>query len=189
MSKQLNQSHSLLLAALPLIILVCSTGLAGWQGVQSHPLVIGSYPRLHQSITNLPVDMNSKATEKQQAISRQNLTDPFFRYRKPMPEKNVVKVMNLEEIQLTTIAQGENGRYCIVNGKIFHENQSGKGFIVKKISREKVAFQTSLDNFSLLPGQKTAVQAGKQVPVKKMTKTSQPALNEESVVSDLQQSI
>lgn len=85
---------------------------------------------------------------------------------------------NLEEIHLTTIAQGKQGRYCIVNGEIFQEKQAGKSFIVEKIAPGQVDFQTSLESFFLLPGQKTAIQAGKRLPLEKVAVSAPLPLDE-----------
>lgn len=166
MSMQINHMRSVLQLALPLLLLIGSAGLAVWQGCRVAPLPIDNQLVLHQSLTNIPPAMAAESRPLVKDVGK----DPFFRTAQgPDAEGTpIVDMANLEEIHLTTIAQGKQGRYCIVNGEIFHEKQQGKSFTVTQIAQEQVDFQTSRQSFFLLPGQRAAIQAGKLVPLEKV---------------------
>lgn len=67
----------------------------------------------------------------------------------------------LKEIQLTTIAQGKLGSYCLVNGNIYQEGVKGDGFTVELISPGEVVFSTPAQTFTLEPGGKVTLERGK----------------------------
>lgn len=176
MSMQITHMRSLLQLSLPPLLLVCSISLAIWKGLQTTPLPAGSQLVLHQTLTNAP----PKLPEIKQNSAKQSGSDPFFRDNKEVNAelKAISQMTNLEEIHLTTIAQGKQGRYCIINGEIFHEKQGGKGFIVDQIAGNKVDFQTSFESFILMPGQRAAIQSGKLVPLDKVASNSPVPLME-----------
>ncbi len=169
MSMQVNHIRHLLQAALPLLFLIGSVSLATWSGLQSTTFPTGTRLVLHHALTTMPPALSEMGQETNQTLADHVGSDPFFRNLKKGTGEtlNNQEIANLEEIHLSTIAQGKQGRYCIINGKIFHEGQEGKGFIVKEIAKGQVVFQTSLQNFPLIPGQKAAIQAGRLVPMEK----------------------
>jgi len=176
----INHMRSMLQLALPLLLLVGSASLAIWQGCRITPLPAGSQLVLHQTLATMPPEIS----EVSQPLQKQARKDPFFRQSDNIHGElpTIAEVANLEEIHLTTIAQGKQGRYCIVNGEIFHENQQGKRFTVEKITQEQVDFQTSRQSFVLLPGQRAAIQSGKLVPLEKVAvNTSVPLMDHESL--------
>lgn len=166
MSMQINHIRSMLQISLPLLLLVSLAGLATWKSLQPASLSVANPLALHQTLTSLPAEFPSV---RPIAVKRSG-NDPFFRSPQVADESGttIAEPAYLQEINLTTIARGKHGRYCIINGEIFHEKQVGKSFIVEKITEDQVAFQTSLENFVLYPGQKTAIQSGRLVPLEKV---------------------
>ena len=180
MSMQINHMRSVLQLALPLLLLIGSSSLAIWQGCRITPLPVESQLVLHDSLTSMPPEVSAESRPVPKHVGK----DPFFRIADGSDKEltAIVDVANLEEIHLTTIAQGKQGRYCIVNGEIFHERQQGKGFTVEKITQEQVDFQTSRQSFALLPGQRAAIQSGKLVPLEKVAiNTSDPLMDQENL--------
>ena len=176
MSIQINHIRSVLLVSLPLLLLVVSVCFATWEGLQSTPFFSESRLMLHQALIKMPPE----PSEISKTSPERSGSDPFFHNPAEVDGavKGILEMTNLEEIHLTTIAQGKQGRYCIVNGEIFHEKQAGKSFIVDKIAQGQVDFQTNLESFFLLPGQKTAIQAGKRVSLEKVAVSTLPPLDE-----------
>ena len=167
---------------LPLLLFIGSASLAVWQGYRIIPLPVGDQLVLHHSLTNMPPEIAISA--ERQSLPKQVDKDPFFRTADARHEEltAIADLTNLEEIHLTTIAQGKQGRYCIVNGEIFHEKQQGKSFTIEKIAQEQVDFQTSRQSFVLFPGQRAAIKSGTLVPLEKVAvNVSDPLTNQKNL--------
>ncbi|MCP3890156.1 MAG: hypothetical protein GY702_14985 [Desulfobulbaceae bacterium] len=164
MSMPVTHIRGLLLAGLPLILFVCSIGLAIYGAMQNRPLSTGSGVILHQALSNIPSKNGEIDLDKFDLTTRYRGKDPFFRTEKESPSEPVLSSVSLEELHLTTIARGKRGRYCTVNGQIFYEGQTGKGFSIKKIEQDRVLFVTTIESFNLVPGQKVALESGRLVP-------------------------
>lgn len=168
MSMQMNNPKGLILNALPMIVCVGAVAAAIWAGVQSTPRGNGPTLVLHPALTNTPPESTRRALDLVKIPAIAETADPFLRLPS-LSEKEQVQVpaalMKITEIHLTTIAEGTNGRYCLVNGKIFSEGKAGEGFTIKEINKEKVVFRTGLEEFSLKPGQQAAVQGEHLVPL------------------------
>lgn len=180
MSMPISHMRNLLQLALPLLVLVTSTALALWQGYQPPALPLGSSLVLHQSLVRMPAEPAAVSRPLPQVGGK----DPFWRTVEAPPYdlSTVVETANLEEIHLTTIAQGKQGRYCIVNGEIFNEKQQGKSFTIETISPDQVSFRTSRQSFVLFPGQRAAIQAGVLVPLEKVAiNASGPLMDQENL--------
>lgn len=167
MSMPVNNMRPMLLSPLPLVILVISVSIVIWLLTQSKPLATGTRLSVHQALQNIPdKDINKYLSE---LIPANTFTgrDPFF--RSPTPQKiepavsteSIDAATELREIQLTTIAHGKLGSYCLVNGNIYHEGHTGDGFTVELISPDEVVFRTSVQTFSLEPGGKVTLEGGK----------------------------
>ena len=191
MSMQVNHLRHLLQASLPLIFLVGSLSLATWSGLQATQLFTGSDLVLHQALTTMPQTLSAIGHKTGQTLAGHSGSDPFFRNLKVVTREVLTsqEIANLEEIHLSTIAQGKQGRYCIVNGTVLHEGQVEKSFIVREIAKGQVVFQTSLEIFSLIPGQKAAIQAGRLVPIENEAVESQLSRQEKVATPDEQQRI
>lgn len=174
MSMPVNHIRSLLLTVLPLLLGVIAVGIAVWLGVQTKPLSAGSGLTLHQALTNLPSQSVTDDVGVQNQLEQFQGIDPFFRLKKEIiPTKGVEQEVTLEELHLSSIAEGKGGRYCLLNNQIYHEGQTGKGFKITQISPNRVHFTTSVESFTLVPGQKAAIEGGKLVPFEKeLTKIS-----------------
>ncbi len=165
MSMSIKKYQNILLSGLPVILLLIAVGLVAWKTMQVEIIPTGSRLTLHQAFRNvqernaLPADSVKPAQDKKPAAR-----DPFFRHKIPVKEEfqpvNIKENYKLVEITLTTIAQGTRGNYCMVNGKIFHEGQTGDGFSVEKIESDRVIFSTSGESFVVEPGQKLILESG-----------------------------
>lgn len=165
MPMSVNHTRSLFFAGLPLILGCCALGVAIWLGIQPQSLPTGSALMLHQALSNLPAESETSRENLLASIKGFTGMDPFFR---PPPKEPMVvasEPVALEELHLTTIAQGIDGKYCLISGRIYHEGQAGNGFLIKKIQPEKVYFETNLATFTLQPGQKVALESGKPIPI------------------------
>lgn len=180
MSMPVNNIRSLVLAGLPLILGTGAIALAVWTGLQTRPLPAGSGVTLHQALNNLPPELSAVISEENTPKKTQEGEDPFFRPQQKKPTQRVEQSINLEEVHLTTIARGNNGRYCLINGRIFYEGEEGSGFTITHIAPDKVYFETTFETFSLVPGQKVALEAGMLVPMEKLEtkdKLAEPPLS------------
>jgi hypothetical protein len=168
MSMPVNNIRATVLAGLPLILLVVAVCVVVWLNTKSTPFSTGTRLHVHQALMNIPEEDTTAQLKKflPQIISTGR--DPFFRPATPQP-LDPVKTDHtpitaiLQEIHLTTIAQGKIGNYCLVNGKIYHEGQQGEGFTVGKINEREVVFSTPLQTFNLKPGKKVTLESGKLI--------------------------
>lgn len=179
MSMPVNHVRSLLLAALPIILGICALALGAWLGLQSKQMPTGSSVMLHQALSNLPPGTGTSDDNLSASSAPSFGKDPFFRPLPKLPPATTAEPSEpiaLEELHLTTIAQGKVGKYCLISGRIYHEGQAGNGFLITEIAPGKVHFETTIASFTLVPGQKIALESGKPVPIEaKDTTTTQQA--------------
>ncbi len=168
MSMPVKNFRAVLLSTLPMILLLITVLLVAWLIMQPEMLPAGKQINLHQIIRNAP-NQSSVFTSTGSSFRRDEtaLRDPLFRKKDPrqeMPQPIEFKEPEeLVEITLTTIARGAHGKYCMLNGKIFHESQKGAGFTVQKIHPDHVIFSTAEQSFALKPGQKITLDSGRAV--------------------------
>ena len=168
MSMPVNNIRASVLAGLPLLLLVVAVCIAVWLNTKSRPFSTGSRLHVHQALMNIPEEDTTAQLKSFLPKVMSSGRDPFFRPATPQP-LDPVKIDNnpitavLQEIHLTTIAQGKIGNYCLVNGKIYHEGQQGEGFTVEKINEREVVFSTPLEIFSIVPGKKVTLESGKLI--------------------------
>jgi hypothetical protein len=166
MSMPVNNIRASLIAGLPLLLLVVAVSVVIWLNTNSKPFPTGSRLRVHQALMNIPEEDTAKQLGKFLPNTIFTGRDPFFRPPVPQPldlEKtgSTSETAVLQEIHLTTIAQGKIGSYCLVNGKIYQEGQQGEGFTVGEITEREVVFSTPAQTFSLAPGKKVTLESGK----------------------------
>lgn len=177
MSMPVDHIKALFLASLPLICLAGAVGAAVYLGSEVKKLATGTTPLVYQALEKVPEQTRDIQMEPLSLTDNTQKRDPFLRpepARQP-EEKTVVTRDNVvfTEIHLSSTASGKNGSYCLINGKIFYENQRGDGFTVGPITTDRVIFHTAVQSFSLAPGQKTAIQGGRVVPYEQMRKSQQ----------------
>ncbi len=167
-----NRNFStILFSGLPLILLLIAVTLAVWFIMQPKTLRTGDSLVVHQVVrdisgkSSIPARLGRSFWEDGLI-----LRDPFFRNKaatvKEQPQPIEIGgsgevLQELVEITLTTIAQGAGGKYCLVNGKFFHEKEKGTGFTVEQIHPDQVIFSTARQNFVLKPGQKVTLDSGR----------------------------
>ncbi|MFT5700356.1 MAG: hypothetical protein ACI8ZB_003230 [Desulforhopalus sp.] len=161
-----NNIRSIVLALLPLVLLTMAVSVVIWAITQTQPLPTGHRLAMHQALQNIPE--NEMADQLRELLPRTMFKgrDPFFRPPTAQPlnpdnTSNKTETAALQEIHLTTIASGKRGNYCLINGKIYHEGQKGLGFTVALINQNEVIFSTPVQNFTLSPGKKVTLEAGK----------------------------
>ena len=167
MSMPVNNIRPMLLSPLPLVILVASVCIVIWLITQTNPLPTGRRLPVHQALQNIPEEDIEKHLSKIIATTNLTRNDPFF--RSPTPQRlepttsteAIDAVADFREIQLTTIAHGKLGSYCLVNGNIYHEGRNGDGFTVELISPGEVVFSTPAQTFTMVPGEKVTLEEGK----------------------------
>lgn len=167
MPMPVNNIRPMLLSPLPLVVLAVSVCVVIWLLTQTNPLATGKRLSVHQALQNIPEkDIGKHLLELIPANTFRG-KDPFF--RSPAPQKlepatsteTLDTAAELREIQLTTIAQGKRGSYCLVNGNIYQEGVKGDGFTVELISPGEVVFSTPVQTFTLEPGEKVTLERGK----------------------------
>lgn len=154
------------LTSLPLVLLTVLVSLVIWQLTESKPLPTGRRLTVHQALQNIP---NSDIDKQLAELLPEDMftgRDPFFRSAAPQPPtpnttNTLETATGLQEVHLTTIAQGTSGRYCLINDSIYSQGSGGNGFIVQKIEPGYVVFSTSSQTFTLKPGQKITLENGK----------------------------
>ena len=166
MSMPINNLKTMALTSLPLVLLIVLTGVIIWQLTQVLPFETGRRLSVHQALQNIPSgDIEKRLAEllpKDMFAGK----DPFFRSSppktsNPKQSEDVATSTDLQEIHLTTIAQGKSGRYCLINGTIYNEGQSGEGFTVIQIDPQHVLFSTPAQTFTLQPGKKITLEKGR----------------------------
>ena len=168
----INNVKTMALTSLPLVLLIVLTGIIIWQLTQIVPLKTGRRLSVHNALQNIPTGDIEKRLAELLPEDMFAGKDPFFRSsppKAPNPQQNkdVAVKTDLQEIHLTTIAQGKSGRYCLINGIIYNECQSGEGFTVQQIDPHHVVFATPVQTFTLEPGKKITLEKGRiLVPVK-----------------------
>lgn len=192
MSMPVNNMRTMFFSSLPLLLLIVLTSIVIWQLTKSTPFSTGRRLAVHQALQNLPsTDMDKRLAE----LLPQDMfagRDPFFRNSAPQPATSskvtgtdkAEATADLQEIHLSTIAQGTSGRYCLINGNIFNEGRRGNGFTVKAIEAGLVVFSTPVQTFSLQPGQKVTLEKGKIL--NREEKTKKAGINRETATSNSQ---
>ena len=185
MSMQINQLVSRAQIIFPIALLFVVTAAAIWQGIQTTPLSSGRVLMLHPALTTKPSEVTQKVVSGVAPPGSAEAADPFFRVESKVvvEQELIAETEELREINLTTIAAGKKGRYCLVNGTIFWEGQSGDGFTVKAILASGVTFQVGNEEFALVPGQKAALKGGKLISIEDMV-ASQRADKSERLSAD-----
>ncbi|TKB08223.1 hypothetical protein [Desulforhopalus sp. IMCC35007] len=168
MSMPVNNIRASVLAGLPLLLLVVAVCVAVWFNSKSRPFSTGTRLHVHQALMNIPEEDTTAQLKSFLPKVMSAGRDPFFRPATPQPLDPVETVDNpitaiLQDIHLTTIAQGKLGNYCLINGKIYHEGQQGEGFTVEKINEREVVFSTPIQTFHLAPGKKVTLESGKLI--------------------------
>lgn len=165
MSMPVNNIQPKGLAALPLALLIMLSGAVIWQLTQTEPLAITRRLAVHHALQNIP---EAEIKERLKELMPEHLftgKDPFFRGPTPAPTSRATTgkevTANLQDIHLTTIAQGKSGRYCLINGNFYTEGSQGEGFKVDYIETDYVVFSTPFQTFQLSPGQKISLADGK----------------------------
>lgn len=166
MSMPVNNIRPMLLTPLPLVILVACVCMAIWLIMQTNTLPTGRRLPVHQALQNIPEEGAGKNSSKLIETTIFTGKDPFF--RSPTPQQlepatsteAINSTTDLREIQLSTIAHGKLGSYCLVNGNIYHEGRKGDGFTVELISPGEVVFSTPAQTFTLVPGEKVTLEGG-----------------------------
>lgn len=166
MSMPVNNIRSNVLAALPLVLLAVTAAIAIWLLAQGQPFATGKRLAVHQALQNIPA--KDRTAHLPELLSEMYTgRDPFFRSvvvqkqaLQPI-EGNRETVADLQEISLTTVAQGLQGRYCLINGNIYHEGLRGNGFTVEQIQPDRVTFSTPVQTFTLQPGKKVTLEGGR----------------------------
>ena len=167
MSMPVNNIQSNVLAALPLVLLAVTAAIAIWLLTQGQPFATGQRLAVHQALHNIPA--KDSATHLAELTPKDMYTgrDPFF--RSPAVQKQALQPLegnretaaDLQEIFLTTVAEGLQGRYCLINGDIYHEGHIGNGFTVEQVQTDRVTFSTPVQTFTLQPGKKVTLEGGR----------------------------
>jgi len=168
-----NNVKTLALTSLPLVLLTVLICIIIWQLTLAKPFSTGRRLSVHHALQNIPTDDDIK--KRFAELFPDNMSsgkDPFFRSSQAQataarqPE-GVQTGTDFQEIHLTTIAQGNTGRYCLINGTIYNEGHSGDGFTVERIAPDHVLFSTPVQTVALQPGQKITLEKGRILtPVK-----------------------
>ena len=166
MSMPVNNIRASAIAGLPLLILAVAVSIAVWFNTSTKPFPTGSRLSIHQALMSIPEE--DTADQLKNLVPQALFTgrDPFFRPPaaqplEPVKADTIAGTAVLQEIHLTTIAQGNRGNYCLINGRIYNEGQQGEGFTVGEITDREVFFTTPVQTFSLIPGNKVTLESGK----------------------------
>lgn len=167
MSMPVNTIRSNMFAALPLVLLALATSFAIWLSAQGKPVATRQRLAVHQALQNIPEKDGVIYLAENRPDEIYSGRDPFFRnpaVQKQVPEPvtdNSERAPDLQEIKLTTVARGLQGKYCLINGDIYHEGRRGKGFTVERIQPDRVTLSTPVQTFTLQPGKKITLEGGR----------------------------
>lgn len=167
MPMPVNNMRPMLLNPLPLVVLAISVCVVIWLLTETTPLATGKRLSVHHALQNIPEKDIGKHLLELIPTDRFTGKDPFF--RSPTAQKlepattteTTDTNAELREIQLTTIAHGKLGSYCLVNGNIYQEGVKADGFTIELISPGEVVFSTPVQTFTLEPGEKVTLERGK----------------------------
>ncbi len=148
-------------AALPLLVLAAAVGAAVWFGMESEKLPRPLSLHLHPALEMLPAEESEHPDDTAKAIAR----ELFYRPAEVTEEKTEEEPQQLDrhvrltEVTLSSIAEGGNGTFCIVNGDFYLEGTGSDLFTVRRIDTDRVEFTSGETTFTLRPGEKYLVES------------------------------